>query len=65
MKNILKGSIILLIMVLIVSCSKDRLDPAPKTALGELQAFDTKDRIVGQVNGMYAMMKVGNFMGGR
>ncbi|MBU1014226.1 MAG: RagB/SusD family nutrient uptake outer membrane protein [Bacteroidetes bacterium] len=65
MKNILKGSIILLIMVLVVSCSKDRLDPAPKTALGELQAFDTKDRIVGQVNGMYAMMKVGNFMGGR
>ena len=65
MKNILKGSILLLIMVLMFSCSKERLDPAPKTSLGELQAFDTKDRIVGQVNGMYAMMKVGNFMGGR
>jgi len=65
MKNILKGSIILLIMVLIVSCSKDRLDLAPKMYLSDLQAFDTKDRIVGQVNGMYAKMKVGNFLGGR
>ena len=52
-------------MVLIVSCSKERLDLAPKTYLSDLQAFDTKDRIVGQVNGMYASMKVGNFLGGR
>ena len=52
-------------MVLIVSCSKDRLDLAPKMYLSDLQAFDTKDRIVGQVNGMYAKMKVGNFLGGR
>jgi len=65
MKNILKGSIILLIMVLIGSCSKELLDPAPKTSLGEAQAFDTKDRIVGQVNGLYARMKVGNYLGGR
>ncbi len=65
MKNILKGSIIVLIMVVLGSCSKEYLDPAPKTALGELQAFDNKDRIEGQVNGMYAMMKVGQFFGGR
>ena len=65
MKNIFKKSIILLIVVLMGSCSKDRFSLAPITSLGELQAFDTKDRIVGQVNGMYAMMKSGNFLGGR
>lgn len=41
------------------------LSLSPKTSLGELQAFDTKDRVVGQVNGMYASMKSGNFLGGR
>jgi hypothetical protein len=65
MKNIMKKSIILLIVILMAGCSKDRLSLAPKTSLGELQAFDTKDRVVGQVNGMYAMMKVGTFLGGR
>lgn len=47
------------------ACHTDYLTPEPKTSLGELQAFDTKDRIVGQVNGMYAMMKSGQFLGGR
>jgi len=65
MKNILKGSIILLIMVLIGACSKERLDLDPKTSLNEAYVFDSKARIEGQVNGMYARMKVGNFMGGR
>jgi starch-binding outer membrane protein, SusD/RagB family len=64
MKNILKGSIILMLLVF-GACNTDYLTPEPLTSLGELQAFDSKDRIVGQVNGMYAMMKVGHFMGGR
>ena len=41
------------------------LNPVPVTSLGELQAFDNKDRIVGQVNGMYAKLKDGAFMAGR
>jgi starch-binding outer membrane protein, SusD/RagB family len=64
MKNIFKGTILLMLLVL-GSCSTDLLDPAPKTSLGELQAFDTKDRIVGQVSGMYAMLKSGNYLAGR
>lgn len=46
-------------------CSKERLDPTPQTSLDERNAFDSKDRIAGQVNGMYARMKVGAFLGGR
>lgn len=65
MKNIIKGSLILLMTVLLGGCSKEYLNPVPKTSLGEAQAFDTKDRIVGQVNGMYARIKNGAFLGGR
>ena len=64
MKNIFKGLIIIWMFVL-GSCSTELLDPVPKTSLGELQAFDNKDRIVGQVNGMYAMVKSGAFLAGR
>ena len=64
MKNIYKSLIIVLVFVL-GSCSTDLLDQAPKTSLGENQAFDNKDRIVGQVNGMYAMVKSGEFLAGR
>jgi len=64
MKNIFKGLFIIW-MFLLGSCSTDLLDQSPKTSLGELQAFDNKDRIVGQVNGMYAMVKSGQFLAGR
>jgi hypothetical protein len=64
MKNIFKGLIIIWMFIL-GSCSTELLDPVPKTSLGELQAFDNKDRIVGQVNGMYAMVKSGAFLAGR
>lgn len=64
MKNIFKGLIIIWMFVL-GSCSTDLLDPVPKTSLGELQAFDNKARIEGQVNGMYAMVKSGEFLAGR
>lgn len=64
MKNILKSFIIILMFGL-GSCSTDLLDPVPKTSLGENQAFDNKDRVIGQVNGLYAMMKSGAFLAGR
>ncbi len=65
MKNIFKTIIVLLSILVFGSCSTDYLTPDPKTSLGELQAFDTKDRIIGQVNGMYAKMKDGAFLAGR
>ncbi len=49
----------------ITSCQEELLDPVPQTAISDLNAFDTPDRIKQQVNGLYATMKVGNFYGGR
>ncbi len=65
MKNRIFGSLLLLMVMLLGGCSKEMLNLDPKTALGETNAFDTKDRIVGQVNGMYAFMKSGAYLGGR
>lgn len=66
MKNILKGSIILILILLITGCSKDEwMNPAPITSLSDLTVFDTKDRVVAQVNGMYASLKSGQHLGGR
>jgi hypothetical protein len=65
MRNIFKGSIVFIIILLTGGCSKEYLDPVPKTSLSDLSVFDTKDRVVAQVNGMYAFMKSGAFLGGR
>ncbi len=66
MKNIYKGSIILALVLLITACSKDEwMNPVPITSLSDLNAFDTKDRIELQVNGMYASLKSGQHLGGR
>jgi len=66
MKNILKGSIILVLILLITGCTKDEwMNPVPVTSLSDLSVFDTKDRIVAQVNGMYASLKSGQHLGGR
>ncbi len=65
MRNILKSSIILGLILLSGGCSKQYLEPVPKTSLSDLSVFDNKDRVVAQVNGMYAKMKVGDFLGGR
>jgi hypothetical protein len=41
------------------------LNPVPKTSLQGSLLFNTPDRVLGQVNGMYAGLKNGNFYGGR
>jgi hypothetical protein len=64
MRNILKITIAF-ILLLTIGCSKEFLDPVPQTSLSDLSVFDTKDRVVAQVNGMYASMKSGAFLGGR
>lgn len=67
--RIMKKLNILLVFVFAMlvtgSCSKDKLDPVPKTYLPDYSAFDTKDRIVAQVNGLYDFMKSGQYRGGR
>jgi hypothetical protein len=65
MKNIIKFFVLIFVMLLPGSCSKEKLDPVPKTSISDLTAFDTKDRIVGQVNGLYDRMKNGQYRGGR
>jgi hypothetical protein len=64
MRNILKISVAF-ILLLTIGCSKKYLDPVPQTSLSDLSVFDTKDRVVAQVNGMYAAVKVGSYLGGR
>ncbi len=66
MKNILKGSIVFLFILLMTGCSKDEwMNPAPITSLSDLTVFETKDRIELQVNGIYSSLKSGQHVGGR
>lgn len=65
MRNLYKISIVLILVLLTGACSKENLDPVPKTSLSDLSVFDTKDRVVAQVNGLYSFMKSGQFLGGR
>lgn len=51
-------------LVGIVGCQKD-LETIPQTNIEEAYAFDTPERILGQVNGLYDALKSGNFLGGR
>jgi hypothetical protein len=64
MRNILKISIAFMLL-LTIGCHKEYLDPVPQTSLSDLSVFDTKDRVVAQVNGMYASVKSGAYLGGR
>jgi starch-binding outer membrane protein, SusD/RagB family len=64
MRNILKISAVFLI-VLTTGCSKEFLNPVPQTSLSDLSVFENKERIVAQVNGMYAAVKNGWYLGGR
>ncbi|HVN56780.1 MAG TPA: RagB/SusD family nutrient uptake outer membrane protein [Bacteroidales bacterium] len=64
MRNILKISAALLVM-LVAGCTKDYLNPVPQTSLSDLSVFQNKARIVAQVNGMYAAVKNGQYLGGR
>ncbi|TCD00036.1 RagB/SusD family nutrient uptake outer membrane protein [Pedobacter frigidisoli] len=47
------------------SCKKDFLNTAPDTALPIEDAFANPDRILSQVNGVYAGIKNGQYYGGR
>jgi hypothetical protein len=64
MRKILIKSIALMLLFTI-GCSKQYLDPVPQTSLSDLSVFDNKDRVVAQVNGMYAAVKNSAYLGGR
>ncbi len=51
--------------LVIISCNKSQLTPIPQTSVQDAYAFDTPDRILNQVRGLYQGLKNGNFYGGR
>lgn len=67
MKNLIKSSlIVLLVSVMLTSCQQDELlNPIPETSISDKVAFDTRARIIGQVNGIYASFRSGQYLGGR
>jgi hypothetical protein len=72
MKNTLqsyKKSMLLLVMLVGLllpnSCQKDLLEPEPINQFGEGVIFNTPDRFVSLLNGLYDAMKSGNYYGGR
>lgn len=51
--------------VMAVSCSKEKLEPIPQTALSDAVAFSDSSRSVQQVFGLYSALKNGNMYAGR
>ncbi|RYY25945.1 MAG: RagB/SusD family nutrient uptake outer membrane protein [Chitinophagaceae bacterium] len=52
-------------LVQTTGCYKESLTPIPTNSISDLSAFDTKERIEGQVRSIYAHMKNGGMYGGR
>jgi len=48
-----------------LSCQESKLDPTPQTAIQAERIYDTPDRVLLLVNGMYTSVKNGNVLGGR
>ncbi len=66
MKNKIKYIFSLTLVILISSsCKRELLTPIPQTSVTDATAFDTPDRILGQVRSLYSSLKNGNFYGGR
>jgi hypothetical protein len=54
------------ISAVLTSCHKNAfLSPVPSTAIADISAFDTPDRVQNQVKGLYGAAKAGNLFGGR
>ncbi|MCU0445034.1 MAG: RagB/SusD family nutrient uptake outer membrane protein [Microscillaceae bacterium] len=68
-KTLIKYTICLLLIIpfgLFSSCNqKEILEPKPITSLLDAEAFATPERVLGMVNGLYASLKSGQFLGGR
>ena len=66
MKNKIKYLLSFTLVILISSsCKRELLTPIPQTSVTDATAFDSPDRVLGQVRSLYAGLKNGNFYGGR
>ena len=61
----IKLSILICIVIAFGSCRPELLNPVPQTQISDVVAFQTAERTLQAVNGMYAGVKAGNFLGGR
>jgi starch-binding outer membrane protein, SusD/RagB family len=62
----MKKIVILIITVCsVLSCNEDLLITSPKDNFSDLTVFDNIPRVEQQVNGLYATVKHGDFLGGR
>ncbi|MFM9020941.1 MAG: RagB/SusD family nutrient uptake outer membrane protein, partial [Sediminibacterium sp.] len=61
----IKLSSFLLLVLLAVGCSKEKLDPIPQTSLSDAVAFSDSSRSVQQVFGLYSALKSGQMYAGR
>lgn len=62
---IIRGSLLSLILINATSCKKNLLNPEIISLIPDVAAFDTPERILAQVNGLYVAAKSGSFYGGR
>ncbi len=65
MKNYIKLLFIILAVGLLNSCFEEYLEPVPQTAISDLTAFDTRERVINQASGLYVPVKSGQYLGGR
>jgi len=57
--------LVVLFAFVISSCDEDFLNTSPITSISSDNAFDTPERILNQVYGLYSSAKSGNLLGGR
>jgi hypothetical protein len=66
MKNKILYIIMAAAVVQLTSCAKDKfISPVPTNAISDLTAFDSKERVEGQVRAIYASIKNAGMYGGR
>lgn len=63
--NLTKGLFALALVAGVFSCDTDLLDPSPEASLDSKIIFDSPDRVVSQLNGVYDALKSGQLLGGR
>ncbi|HEU4901337.1 MAG TPA: RagB/SusD family nutrient uptake outer membrane protein [Flavisolibacter sp.] len=52
-------------VIVFSSCRKDKLSPIPETVISDAVAFQTPERALQTINGLYAAVKTGSFYGSR
>lgn len=59
-KQIISATFLAVLLTTNSSCKKDFLEAVPETSISDATAFDTPERILTQVNGLYSSLKSGD-----